>query len=119
MLTLSPEQVAALALPDPFEIAPRLAREIRRDYPDRVADLDEAALTHETRQSYIHGGEILRITHLPTLVAWVKADVAWARGLRHDATVDLRIRQATNPSLAAQDLLSALSIISTWRPKEP
>lgn len=117
MLTLTPEQFAALSLPDPFEMAPTLAAEIRRDYPALVADQDNTTLTQETLRSYAHGGETLGITHLPTLVAWVKADVAWARGLRREPSIDLWLRMAQQPSRMAQDILSGLRAGADW-PKE-
>lgn len=117
MLTLTLEQFALLSLPDPHMFAPRLAAEIRRDYPHVVAGESEPALTQATARSYRHASEALRLTRLPTLVAWVKADVAWARGLRHEMTVDLQLRRSATPNLAAQDVLSALAAGAGW-PRE-
>lgn len=109
MLKLTPEQAALLRLPDPHAFIPKLAAEIRRDYPQQVVFLDDTSLLVEVDRSYTHASEQLHITHVPTLVQWVKADVAWAKGLRMEPAADLRIRKANNPNLAAADLLSALA----------
>ena len=90
MFEINEEQEALLRLPDPSTFFPLLCREIREEYPG-------------------HAAYVLRITHLPVLVRWVKADVAWARGLRAVPAADMWMRSAENPNLAAADLLSNLA----------
>jgi len=109
MLEITKEQEAQLRLPDPSTFLPQLAAEIRRDYPQRVGHLNDQALLEEVTRSYDHAAYDLRITYLPVLVRWVKADVAWARGLRSNTQADLWVRNATNRNLAAADLLSNLA----------
>lgn len=109
MLPLSHEQLALLRLPDPFGFLPKLAVEIRRDHPREVSSQSDQQLLSETQRSYEHAAYELKLTHLPTLVRWVKADVAWARGLRSNTTVDLWIRNADNRNLTAADILSNLA----------
>ncbi|ALS96405.1 hypothetical protein [Xanthomonas oryzae] len=108
MLEITAQQEALLRLPDPSQLLPKLAQEIRRDHGRAVADLSPQALRDEVARSHDHAAYALKITHLPTLVAWIKADVAWARGLRSNPTADLWIRRSTTPSLTAADLLAAL-----------
>ncbi|AEQ94352.1 hypothetical protein [Xanthomonas oryzae] len=108
MLEITAQQDALLRLPDPSQLLPKLAQEIRRDHGHAVAHLSPQALRDEVARSHDHAAYALKITHLPTLVAWIKADVAWARGLRSNPTADLWIRQSTTPSLTAADLLAAL-----------
>ncbi|CAE6864358.1 hypothetical protein [Paraburkholderia domus] len=118
MLTLTPEQFAILSLPDPHAFAPQLAAEIRRDYPTFVVNMDDTALTREVERSYRHASETLRITHLPTLVEWTQADVAWARGLRGEMNVDLSIRKSRSRNLTAQDLLSGMKAGAAWHKED-
>lgn len=108
MFEITEEQEALLRLPDPSTFFPMLAREIRTGYPKPIAHLDERALMDEVVRSHDHAAYVLHITHLPTLVRWVTADVAWARELRSVPAADLWMRTATNPNLAAADLLSNL-----------
>ncbi|AKK67564.1 hypothetical protein ISN35_14220 [Xanthomonas translucens pv. undulosa] len=109
MLQLTPEQYAKLCLPDPGAFLPRLAAEVRRDYPKQVAKHDDVALLALVRSSYDHAVHVLHITHLPTLVRWVKADVAWAPGLRNQAITGVWFAETDNPNVTAADLLSMLS----------
>ena len=102
MFEISEEQEALLRLPDPSTFFPLLCREIREEYPD-------GALMDEVVRSHDHAAYVLRITHLPVLVRWVKADVAWACGLRAVPAVGMWIRNAEHPNLAAADLLSNLA----------
>jgi hypothetical protein len=102
-------QEALLRLPDPSAFFPLLCREIREEYPGRVGHLSDGALMDEVVQSHDHAAYVLRITHLPVLVRWVKADVAWTRGLRAVPAADMWMRTAKDPNLAAADLLSNLA----------
>ncbi|MBA0431889.1 MULTISPECIES: hypothetical protein [Stenotrophomonas] len=109
MFEISEEQEALLRLPDPSTFFPLLCREIREEYPGRVGHLSDGALMDEVVRSHDHAAYVLRITHLPVLVRWVKADVAWACGLRAVPAVGMWIRNAEHPNLAAADLLSNLA----------
>lgn len=109
MLTLTKDQEVLLRLPEPTAFLPKLAAEIRLDYPRPVSNLSDRALLEEVERSYQHASEVLRITHVATLVRWVKADVAWAKGMRSEPSVDLWIRSARIPNLTAADLLSNLA----------
>nr|WP_241093827.1 hypothetical protein [Xanthomonas sp.] len=106
---MTPEQYAKLCLPDPGAFLPRLAAEVRRDYPKQVATHDDAALLAQVRRSYDHAVHVLHITHLATLVRWVKADVAWAPDLRSQAITQKWFAETDNPNVTAADLLSMLS----------
>ncbi|OAJ55264.1 hypothetical protein A6V36_34415 [Paraburkholderia ginsengiterrae] len=114
MLTLTPDQLEILSLPDARTFAPKLAAEIRREYSSAVADMNDSALIREVERSYGHASETLHITHLPTLVEWTKADVAWARGLRNEMGIDLWIRGSRPSNLAAQDILSGMKAGAKW-----
>jgi len=109
MFEITEEQEALLRLPDPSTFFPKLTREIRQEYPQQTGHLGERALMDEVVRSHDHAACSLRITHLPVLVRWVKADVAWARGLRAVPAADMWMRTAKNPNLAAADLLSNLA----------
>ncbi|HEL3810945.1 hypothetical protein VPH47_06665 [Stenotrophomonas sp. WED208] len=109
MFEISEEQEALLRLPDPSTFFPLLCREIREENSGRVGHLSDGALMDEVVRSHDHAAYVLRITHLPVLVRWVRADVAWACGLRAVPAVDLWIRNAEHPNLAAADLLSNLA----------
>lgn len=109
MLQLTTEQLAKLCLPDPGEFIPRLAAEVRRDYPAAVANRSDAELQAEVQVSYQFAIDQLRITHLPTLVKWVKADVAWARGVRNQPLTTEWFKQTTHPNATAADLLAILA----------
>jgi len=114
MLELSARQEALLRLPEPTTFLPRLAAEIRRDMPERVAGLSDAALLEETERSYNHAAYELGITRLPLLVHWTKTDVGSGGELRRDMTVDLAIRNASGPNLAAADVLAILVASHRW-----
>ena len=105
MFEITKEQEALLRLPDPSTFFPLLCREIRAEYPRQVGHLSDAALMDDVVKSHDHAAYVLRITHLPVLVRWVKADVAWARGLRAVPAADMWMRRARNPNLAGADLL--------------
>ncbi|QBG91297.1 hypothetical protein [Xanthomonas oryzae] len=109
MLQLTPEQYAKLCLPDPGSFLPRLAAEVRRDHPAAVSSRDDAQLLADVQASYRYAVNTFGITHLPTLVGWVKADVAWARGLRDQALTKVWFAQTDNPNVTAADLLAMLS----------
>jgi len=109
MLQLTPKQFAKLCLPDPDAFVPQLAAEVRRDYPSRVSERSDSDLQAEVRESYHYAVNQLHITHLPTLVRWVKADVAWARGLRNQAITQAWFSAATHPNVIAADLLALLA----------
>lgn len=114
MIKLTADQVALLRLPDPHSFIPKLATEIRWDYPQQVVQLDDQALLIETDRSYTHASEQLRITRLPTLVRWVKADVASMKGLRQRPEADLHVRRAEDPNIAAEDLLCVVARFARW-----
>ncbi|WIX05054.1 hypothetical protein [Xanthomonas oryzae] len=109
MLQLTPEQYAKLCLPDPGSFLPRLAVEVRRDYLAAVSSRDDAHLLADVQASYRHAVNTFGISHLPTLVRWVKADVAWALGLRDQALTKVWFAQTDNPNVTAADLLAMLS----------
>ncbi|KAB7765649.1 hypothetical protein [Xanthomonas maliensis] len=109
MLQLSAEQYAKLCLPDPGSFLPRLAAEVRRDHRAAVAGRDDTRLLAEVQASYRHAVGALNLTHLPTLVRWVKADVAWARGLRTLPLVRVWFAQTDAPNATAADLLALLA----------
>lgn len=115
MLQLTAEQEALLRLPDPYAFVPKLAAEIRRDAPRQVSNLTDAQLQEETERSYNHATYTLHITRLPTLVEWVKLDVASGGELRRDMNTDLHMRKAKNPNLAAEDLLNILKAQERWK----
>jgi hypothetical protein len=114
MLTLDARQAALLRLPYPVTFLPRLAGEIRRDMPERVIGLDNRALAAETERCYTYAAYELGITRLPVLVRWTKTDVGSGGALHRDMTVDLAVRQADDPNLAAADLLAALAASHRW-----
>ncbi|WP_262071205.1 hypothetical protein [Stenotrophomonas sp. Marseille-Q5258] len=97
MLQLSAEQYAALCLPDAGGFAAPLAAETRRDFPAETAGRSDADLQLEVGTSYRYAVSALRITHLPVLVRWVKADVAWARGLRDQAITAVWFNETGTP----------------------
>ncbi|MDH5821908.1 hypothetical protein QFW77_02720 [Luteimonas sp. RD2P54] len=109
MLEITKEQEALLRLPDPTTFFPKLVQEIRQEYPGRVGHLNDQALMDEVVRSHDHAAYELRITSLPVLVRWIKADVAWAKGLRANPGADVWMRNAKNKNLAAADLLSNLA----------
>ncbi len=109
MFEITAEQEALLRLPDSSTFFPLLCREIREDYPSKVGHLSEGTLMNSVVKSHDHAAYVLRITHLPVLLRWVKADVAWASGLRAVPAADIWMRNAKNPNLAAADLLSNLA----------
>lgn len=115
MLQLTAEQEALLRLPEPTAFLPKLAAEIRRDWPREVSHLTDAQLLTETERSYDHASHELHITRLPTLVKWVKLDVAGGGQLRREMNTDLYMKQAADPNLAAEDLLSVLAAQGRWR----
>ena len=108
MIRLTPEQYRLLCLPEPSTFLPKLANEVRSDYPRQTAHLDELALLAEVERSYSHAAYQFRITHLPTLVRWVKADVGWARGLRDKPLPISWFEQSEHPNVTAADLLSLI-----------
>jgi hypothetical protein len=114
MLKLDARQEALLRLPDPFSFLPRLAAEIRRDLPERVMGLDDAALLAETDRCYTYAAYELGITHLPTLVAWTKVDVGSGGELHRNVEVDIAMRHADKPNIQAADLLGALVALHRW-----
>ncbi|MEG2049571.1 MAG: hypothetical protein RR100_22195 [Comamonas sp.] len=109
MLQLTPEQFAKLCLPDADEFVPQLAAEIRQDYPSAVSERSDSELQAEVRESHQYAVNQLHITHLPTLVKWVKADVVWARGLRNQAITSAWFSATTHPNVTAADLLALLA----------
>lgn len=109
MLEITKEQEALLRLPDPTTFFPKLLEEIRQAYPQQVGHLSDQALMGEVVKSHDYAAYDLRITYLPVLVRWVKADVAWAKGLRSNPGADLWVRNARNRNLATADLLSNLA----------
>lgn len=115
MITLTEQQVALLRLPDPNAFIPKLAAEIRRDYHRQVSNLTDSQLLEETERSYNHASYELHITRLPTLVEWVKLDVASGGHLRRDMNADMYMRKTKNPNLAAEDLLSILAAQERWK----
>ncbi|HDS1558926.1 hypothetical protein NJH49_05965 [Stenotrophomonas maltophilia] len=114
MLTFSARQEALLRLPDLFDFLPKLAGEIRRDMPERVLGMDDAALLAETDRCYAYAAYELGITHLPVLVAWTKTDVGSGGELHRNAEVDIAIRHAEHPSTKAADVLGALAALHRW-----
>ncbi|HDS1557185.1 hypothetical protein JAK58_00770 [Stenotrophomonas maltophilia] len=109
MLTLSAEQYARLCLPDPATFVVPLSRETRRHFPVETAQRSDEELVEDVRASYRHAMTSLHITHLPTLVRWVKADVAWARGLRDQAVTRVWFNETAHPNATAADLLALLA----------
>ncbi|MDV9041825.1 hypothetical protein [Stenotrophomonas sp. RAC2] len=109
MLTLSTEQYAMLRLPDAATFCSPLADETRSGFPGETSHLNDAALLQAVRTSYRHAVTSLHITHLPTIVRWVKADVAWAPGLRDHALTVAWFRGATHANATAADLLALLA----------
>lgn len=114
MLTLDARQEALLRLPDPFDFLPKLAAEIRRDMPERVFSLDDAALLAETDRCYSYASHDLGITHVRVLVAWTKTDVGSGGELHRNADVDIAMRHAEHPNLKAADLLGTLAALHRW-----
>ncbi|WP_295521357.1 hypothetical protein [uncultured Stenotrophomonas sp.] len=114
MFTIDARQEALLRLPDPFDFMPRLAREIRRDLPDRVLGLNDAALLRETARCYDFATHALGITNLPVLVAWTKTDVGSGGELYRSPQVDMAVRNACQPSVKAADILGALAAMNRW-----
>lgn len=108
-LQLSSGQYAALSLPDPADWAPALTAEVRRDYPGATLAVADDALRATVHDSYRYAVRALRITHLPTLVRWVKADVAWARTLRDHAVTGVWFNSTDQPNVTAADLLALLA----------
>lgn len=108
-LHLSPGQYAALSLPDPVDWIPALVAEVRRDYPVATRAVADDALRATVHDSCRHAVRALRITHLPTLVRWVKADVAWAPTLRDHAVTGVWFATTDQPNVAAADLLALLA----------
>lgn len=115
MLELNATQEALLRLPDPTLFLPRLAAEIRRDLPEQLLGIDDAALLDDTQRCYHHAAHGLGITRLPVLVRWTKTDVGSHGELHRDMTVDLAIRHADDPNLAAADVLAVLAASHRWR----
>ncbi|AJQ86693.1 hypothetical protein ACQR53_20255 [Xanthomonas oryzae] len=109
MLQLTNEQYAKLCLPDPGSFLPRLAAEVRRDHAEAVSARNDAQLLADVQESYRHAVNTFGITHLPTLVRWVKADVAWARGLRDQPIHKVWFARTDNPNVTAADVLAMLS----------
>lgn len=109
MLQLTPEQFAKLCLPEPDDFLPQLAAEVRQGYPTEVSGRSDSRLLAEVRESYQYAVNQLNITHLPTLVKWVKADVAWAQGLRHQPITSAWFSKTTRPNVTAADLLALLA----------
>jgi hypothetical protein len=118
MLELTARQEALLRLPEPTGFLPRLAAEIRRDMPERVAGMHDLELLEETERCYNHAAYELGITRVPVLVHWTKTDVGSGGELHRDVSVDLAMRQAANPNLAAADLLAVLVASHRWPKKE-
>jgi hypothetical protein len=114
MIELSEQQEAMLRLPEPEAFTQRLSAEIRRDMPGDVAGLSDAELLEATRRSYFFAAYELHITRVPTLVRWVRLDVTSDGLLRREQAIVLRIRTASNPSLAAADLLSIFLAQTNW-----
>ena len=114
MLELDADQEALLRLPEPLAFLPKLASEIRRDMPRQVSNMSDRQLLEETDRSYVHASGTLRITHLPTLVMWTKTDVGSHGALRRDGNLDLFIRNAERPNVAAADTLHALVAQQRW-----
>jgi hypothetical protein len=108
-LQLSAGQYASLSLPDAADWAPAMAAEVRHDYPDATFAVADDALRATVHDSYRHAVRALRITHLPTLVRWVKADVAWARTLRDHAVTGVWFNSTDQPNVTAADLLALLA----------
>ena len=108
MIRLTTRQAALLRLPDPGAFIPKLAAEIRRDHPQSVAGLSDEQLLADTEACSHWSSETLAITHLPVLVDWVKADVAWARRMSSWSVTRPFVEKAANPNLGAADFLSLL-----------
>src|SRR5687768_14141156 len=102
-IELTVRQEALLRLPEPNDFTQRLAKEIRRDVPKDVAHFTAAQLLDTTRMSYDFDAYELHINRIPTLVRWVKLDVASNGALRRQPALVLKIRRAADPSLAAED----------------
>ncbi|QEO25552.1 hypothetical protein [Xanthomonas translucens] len=117
MLELDARQEALLRLPDPFDLLPRLAAEIRRDMPQLVSGISEQELLAETDHCYLYASHELGITCLPVLVRWTKADVGSGGELHRNMDIDLAMRHAADPNLKAADLLGAIASMNRW-PKE-
>lgn len=115
MLRLDARQEALLRLPDPTSFIPKLALEIKRDFPRQVASLSDRQLLDDTERSYNHASYVLHITRLSTLVRWVKADVASGGQLRREMSVDLHLKKAANPNLTAEDIMSVVSAQQRWK----
>ncbi|WP_341809335.1 hypothetical protein WMO32_22520 [Xanthomonas oryzae pv. oryzicola] len=54
MLEITAQQHALLRLPDPSQLLPKLAQEIRRDHGHAVAHLSPQALRDEVARSHDH-----------------------------------------------------------------
>lgn len=78
-------------------------------FPAETAGRSDADLQLEVGTSYQYAVSALRITHLPVLVRWVKADVAWARGLRDQAITAVWFNETGTPNATAADLLALLA----------
>lgn len=102
-IQLSPQQTALLNLPDAERFLPRLLAEMSREYPT----LDAKA--ERVQHSWQHAQHTLGITHLPTLVAWVKADAGWVPGLRDSTLCRAWFANSATPNLLAADLLQLLN----------
>lgn len=113
-IELTAQQEALLRLPEPDGFTLRLADEIRRDMPQDVAGMNDAQLLEAVRNSYDFATYELHITRIPTLVRWVEVDVTSNGALRAEPAVQLRIRAAANPNLAAEDLLAVLLAQTRW-----
>lgn len=109
MLTLSAEQYAMLCLPDAATFCSPLSAETRSEFSDETAHLNDAALMQAVYASYRHAVTSLHITHLPTVVRWVKADVAWAPGLRNHAVTAVWFKRTLHANATAADLLALLA----------
>ncbi|WP_269792431.1 hypothetical protein [Stenotrophomonas sp. Iso1] len=113
-IELTAQQEALLRLPDPNEFTLRITNEIRRDMAQDVAGMTDAQLLEAVRASYDVATYDLHITRIPTLVRWVRLDATSNGALRTEPGMQLRIKAATDPSLAAEDVLAVLLAQTNW-----
>lgn len=113
-IELTPHQEALLRLPEPEGFTRRIADEVRRDMHEEVQYLSDAQLLDAVRESYEFATVELKISRIPTLVRWVRLDATSNGLLRREPAVTLKVKAATDPNLAAEDLLSIFLAQTRW-----
>lgn len=113
-IEITAQQEALLRLPEPDAFTQRIANELREHSPQDVAQLSDTQLLDAVRASYAFATHELHITRIRTLVHWVKLDATSDGALRKEPGLVLKVRAASNPNLAAQDLISIAIAQTNW-----